>query len=98
MIYKFVELSIVSDDMIEKCVNQWVSEGWTFDGIRFVTSDASRRPTMAFVSFVRDGVIAATDERDVVAEDQRAGEVMDASPVVRRRNALADLVARNEGK
>ena len=53
LIYKFVELSIVSDDMIEKCVNQWVGEGWQFDDIRFVTSNASRRPVMAFVSFVR---------------------------------------------
>ena len=50
--YKFVELSIVTDESIETCVNEWVAQGWTFDGIRFVTSDASRRPAMAFVSFV----------------------------------------------
>ena len=54
MRYKFVELSVVTDETIEETVNRWVADGWTFDGIRFVTTDASRRPSMAFVSFVRD--------------------------------------------
>lgn len=53
--YKFVELSIVTDETIEEAVNAWVSRGWQFDGIRFVTTDASRRPQMAFLSFTRDG-------------------------------------------
>lgn len=52
--YKFVELSIVTDDTIEETVNEWVGKGWQFDGIRFVTGDGSRRPQMAFVSFVRE--------------------------------------------
>ncbi|HVV87547.1 MAG TPA: hypothetical protein VHE35_31115 [Kofleriaceae bacterium] len=52
LVYKFVELSIVTDETLEACVNEWVSQGWTLDGIRFVTSEASRRPAMAFVSFV----------------------------------------------
>ena len=53
--YKFVELSIVTDETIEEVVNLWVGKGWAFEGIRFVTTDASRRPQMAFVSFTRDG-------------------------------------------
>ncbi|HEY6039508.1 MAG TPA: hypothetical protein VIV58_34750 [Kofleriaceae bacterium] len=53
--YKFVELSIVTDETIEEVVNLWVGKGWIFDGIRFVTSEASRRPQMAFVSFTREG-------------------------------------------
>ena len=52
--YKFVELSIVTDETIESTVNEWVGKGWLFDGIRFVTTDASRRPQMAFVSFTRE--------------------------------------------
>lgn len=52
--YKFVELSVVTDETIEDTVNEWVGKGWQLDGIRFVTGDASRRPQMAFVSFVRD--------------------------------------------
>jgi hypothetical protein len=52
--YKFVELSIVTDETIEEAVNAWVGRGWQLDGIRFVTTEASRRPAMAFVSFVRE--------------------------------------------
>ena len=52
--YKFVELSIVTDEAIENVVNEWVARGWALDGIRFVTTERSRRPAMAFVSFVRD--------------------------------------------
>ena len=54
--YKFVELSIVTDEAIEEAVNAWVARGWTFDGIRFVTTEASRRPQMAFISFTRETV------------------------------------------
>ncbi|MCG8417756.1 MAG: hypothetical protein MJE77_07410 [Proteobacteria bacterium] len=52
--YKFVELSIVTDDTIERTVNEWVAKGWILDGIRFVTTESSRRPAMAFISFVRE--------------------------------------------
>ena len=58
IVYKFVELSIVTDQTIEEAVNEWVAQGWQFDDIRFVKTEHSRRPAMAFVSFVRDG----TDE------------------------------------
>ena len=54
MIYKFVELSVVTDETLEEAVNLWVGKGWQLDGIRFVISDASRRPQMAFVSFTRE--------------------------------------------
>lgn len=62
--YKFVELSIVTDESLELCVNEWVALGWTFDGIRFVTSEHSRRPSMAFVSFTRE---IAADTADTEA-------------------------------
>ena len=52
--YKFVELSIVTDETIEEAVNAWVARGWLLDGIRFVVNDASRRPQMAFISFTRE--------------------------------------------
>lgn len=52
--YKFVELSIVTDETIEEAVNTWVGRGWLLEGIRFVTTEASRRPQMAFVSFTRE--------------------------------------------
>lgn len=59
--YKFVELSPVTDETIEECVNEWVGKGWILDGIRFVTTDHSKRPQMAFVSFTREGTQAEAD-------------------------------------
>ena len=67
--YKFVELSIVTDETIEEAVNAWVTRGWIFDGIRFVTTEASRRPSMAFISFTRErvGQVEAPDPVDQTA-------------------------------
>ena len=70
--YKFVELSIVTDETLEGVVNEWVRKGWQLDGIRFVTTEHSRRPAMAFVSFTRDEVADAAVSRGphlVVADD-----------------------------
>ena len=53
-VYKFVEVSPVTDESLGQAVNEWVAQGWTFEGIRFITTEASRRPGMAFVTFVRD--------------------------------------------
>lgn len=52
--YKFVELSVVTDESIETAVNEWVSQGWLFDGMHFAMSPASKRPAMAFLSFTRE--------------------------------------------
>lgn len=54
--YKFVEVAPVTDESLEQTVNRWVAEGWHLEGIRFVTSEASRRPAMAFVSFIREDI------------------------------------------
>ncbi len=59
--YKFVELSIVTDETIEEAVNAWVAQGWQLEGIRFVTTEHSKRPAMAFVSFTRDAPAATVD-------------------------------------
>jgi hypothetical protein len=52
--YKFIELSIVTDESLELCVNEWVARGWALEGVRFVMTEHSKRPAMAFVSFTRD--------------------------------------------
>ena len=52
--YKFVELSIVTDESLEACVNEWSPNGWVLEGIRFVVKEESKRPVMAFVSFTRE--------------------------------------------
>ena len=52
--YKVVELTLVSDEEIEKALNEWTAQGWTFDTMQFAVRDSSRRPAMAFLTFVRD--------------------------------------------
>jgi hypothetical protein len=74
-VYKFVELSIVTDESIEEAVNTWVQRGWSFDGIRFVTSEASRRPQMAFISFTREDEAPLTLEPE--AEQRDSVEAID---------------------
>jgi len=59
--YKFVELSVVTDESLELCVNEWVAQGWTLEGIRFVMTEHSRRPAMAFVSFTRESAAEVAD-------------------------------------
>jgi hypothetical protein len=54
LVYKVVELSVVTDETIEVAVNEWVQKGWSFEGIHFVTITASRRPSMAFIFFIRN--------------------------------------------
>lgn len=51
--YKFVETSVVTDETLERIVNEWVSQGWQLDGIHFVLAPTSKRPVMAFVAFTR---------------------------------------------
>jgi len=52
--YKVVETSSVTDEELERILNEWTAQGWTLDGVRFAMSDASRRPAMAFVTFTRE--------------------------------------------
>lgn len=54
VVYKVVELGMVSAEDIENTLNKWTAKGWTFDCIQFAMRDSSKRPAMAFVTFVRD--------------------------------------------
>jgi hypothetical protein len=83
--YKFIELSIVTDETIEEAVNALVRQGWHWDGIRFVTTESSRRPQMAFVSFVREAPERgkAKDkekEKDKDGEGQAGKEIAEPRP------------------
>jgi hypothetical protein len=53
MLYKVVETGVVTDEEIEKILNHWTAQGYSFESVHFVTTDASRRPKMAFVFFTR---------------------------------------------
>lgn len=52
--YKVVEIGLVTDEELEKVLNEWTAAGWTFDTMQFAMRDASKRPSMAFVTFVRE--------------------------------------------
>ena len=52
--YKVVEIGLVTDEELEKVLNKWTATGWTFDTMQFAMRDASKRPSMAFVTFVRE--------------------------------------------
>lgn len=51
--YKVVELSVVTDEAIEETLNAWTQQGWTFESLHFAMSASSKRPTMAFLFFIR---------------------------------------------
>ncbi len=51
--YKVVEISLVTDETLEEIINEWVEKGWKLESIQFAMREASKRPAMAFVLFVR---------------------------------------------
>jgi hypothetical protein len=53
MIYKVVEICTVTDEEIEKTLNEWAAKGYVFESIQFVTAVSSKRPTMAFLFFTK---------------------------------------------
>lgn len=54
--YKVVEASVVTDEALEKILNEWTAQGWQLDGIHFAMREASKRPAMAFVFFTRQEI------------------------------------------
>lgn len=55
LIYKVVELSTVTDETIQNTLNDLTAQGWRYDGMQFAMRDSSRRPSMAFILFTRQG-------------------------------------------
>lgn len=54
LIYKVVEVSMVSEEMLEEVLNEWTAQGWHFDGMQFAMRESQKRPSMAFVFFTRE--------------------------------------------
>ena len=52
--YKVVETSDVTDESLERILNEWTRQGWTLAGVQFAMREASKRPAMAFITFTRD--------------------------------------------
>ncbi|OGP53677.1 MAG: DUF4177 domain-containing protein [Deltaproteobacteria bacterium RBG_13_52_11] len=70
LVYKIVETSIVTEETLERILNQWMQQGWDFDSIQFVIRDASKRPSMAFLFFVKEEV---REEDHSLPDDRGAG-------------------------
>ena len=51
--YKVVETSTVTEEELERIINEQVREGWILDGIQFAMRESSRRPSMGFLLFTR---------------------------------------------
>lgn len=57
--YKVVELSSVDEATLERTLNEWTPRGWKFDGVQFAMRESSKRPSMAFMFFTREGPAVA---------------------------------------
>jgi hypothetical protein len=54
VVYKVVETSDVTEDALERILNEWTARGWRFEMMQFAMRDSSKRPAMAFVTFIRE--------------------------------------------
>jgi hypothetical protein len=51
--YKVEEVAPVTEESLERVLNERVREGWGFESIHFVMREGSHRPAMAYVFFTR---------------------------------------------
>ena len=51
--FKVVEVSPVGEETLERALNAWTREGWSFQSVHFVSREGSHRPALAYVFFVR---------------------------------------------
>lgn len=56
--YKVIEVSTVTDEELERVLNEWGPRGWQLDRVQFVVREASKRPAMAFVFLTREAEAA----------------------------------------
>jgi len=59
--YKVVETGSVTEEELERILNEWTAKGWRLDAMQFAMREASKRPSMAFVTFTRDDSPGAAD-------------------------------------
>jgi hypothetical protein len=51
--FRVIETSTVTDEELERIINEQMAAGWVFDGMQFAMRESSRRPSMAFLIFTR---------------------------------------------
>ena len=98
MQYKVVEIANVTDEELEKALNHWTAEGWTFESMHFAMRESSKRPSMAFLTFTRaDRELNIRRIGYVASEVTRHGGICVAAAIAPYRAARADARNRVEG-
>lgn len=74
LLYKVVELSTVDEGTLERTLNEWCPKGWTLENVQFAMRESSKRPSMAFVFFTREGeaVMESEEPEPTNASEARA--------------------------
>lgn len=62
LVYKVVEVSPVTEESVERELNERAGEGWGFESIHFVMREGSHRPAMAYLFFTRTRPPASSGE------------------------------------
>lgn len=60
--FKVVEVAPVHEESLEEVLNRLAPEGWELDRVEFVQPPGVRRPSLAYLFFVRDEGGAAAEE------------------------------------
>ncbi|HTP24249.1 MAG TPA: DUF4177 domain-containing protein [Anaeromyxobacteraceae bacterium] len=53
ILYKVVEVGPVTEEAVERILNERARDGWGFESIHFVMREGSHRPAMAYLFFAR---------------------------------------------
>ena len=53
--YQVAEVSPVTEESLERALNERAADGWSFESIHFVTREGSHRPAMAYLFFSSKG-------------------------------------------
>jgi hypothetical protein len=94
--YKIQEISAVDESSLERCINEWVPQGWNFDGVQFAMRESSKRPAMGFVFFTRETTLTPTELRSPARAQERLktlssdGDVKEATTAWERLQQLAE--------
>ena len=62
LLYKVVEVAPVTEESVERVLNERVEEGWGFESIHFVMREGSHRPAMAYLFFTRSRPAASSGQ------------------------------------
>ncbi|MBL8909426.1 MAG: hypothetical protein JNM17_01865 [Archangium sp.] len=92
--YKVVELNAVDEGSLERTINEWVPHGWKFDGVQFAMRESSKRPSMAFVFFTREGDPIAEPVSVFNPDAFRSGDEADAH--LRRLSASTTVTTQED--